>query len=87
MTNKQLLKRLQYQQNKLLNIKDYSFDVESNNSKDLGIYFYVYIHDGRKDQKIIFNDSFSITDELLNFKLCRLKDCIDGLLNNQTTRN
>ena len=39
MTNKQLLKGLQSQQNKLLNIKGYSFYLSTHNNEDIEICF------------------------------------------------
>lgn len=82
MTNKQLLKTLQCQQNRLLNIKGYSFYLSSTNSKDIGIYFNIWIHNYDKNQEIIFTNSFDIKDSSLSIKLIKLKDFIDGLLNN-----
>lgn len=81
MTNKQLLKRLQYQQNRLFDLPNYSFYLAINNSIDLGIYFNVWLHDGNKNQEIIFSNSFDIKDKLLDNKLNRLKNVIDDLLN------
>lgn len=81
MTNKQLLKRLQYQQNRLFDLPNYSFYLAINNSIELGIYFNVWIHDGNKNQEIIFTNSFDIKDKLLDNKLNRLKNIIDELLN------
>ena len=81
MTNKQLFKRLQYQQNRLFNLLNYSFYLSINNSIDLGIYFNVWLHDGNKNQEIIFTNSFDIKDILLDNKLNRLKNVIDELLN------
>lgn len=84
MTNKQLLKRLQYQQNRLFDLPNYSFYLAINNSIELGIYFSVWIHDGNKNQEIIFTNNFNIKDKLLDNKLNRLKNIIDDLLNKQT---
>lgn len=81
MTNKQLLKRLQYQQNRLFDLPNYSFYLSINNSIDIGIYFNVWLHDGNKNQEIIFTNSFDIKDKLLDNKLNRLKNIIDDLFN------
>lgn len=87
MTNKQLLKRLQYQQNRLLDIKGYSFYLSYNYSIDIDKYFTIYIHDFSKNHDIIYHENLSKTDALLGIKLSKLKDFIDGLLNNEKTRN
>lgn len=86
MTNKQLLKRLQYQQNRLLDLKGYSFYVSSSN-EDIGIYFNIWIHDCDKNHEIVFTNSFNIKDSSLTIKLIKLRDFIDGLLNNEKTGN
>ena len=82
MTDKQLLKRLQYQQNRLLNIKNYSFYLSSNNHKYIGVYFNIWIHDGNKNQEIVFTNTFDVRDASLTIKLIKLRDFIDDLLNN-----
>lgn len=87
MTNKQLLKVLQSQQNKLLNLKNYSFYLASSNNEDIGIYFNIWIHDGSKNQEIVFTNTFDIRDSSLSVKLIKLRNFIDGLLNDQKTRN
>lgn len=87
MTDKQLLKRLQYQQNRLLDIKGYSFYLSYSDALTISRYFNIYIHDGNKNHNIIYKDYFSIEDLSLNKKLSVLKDFIDGLLNNEKTRN
>ena len=87
MTNKQLLKRLQYQQNRLLDIKSYSFYLEYSDALTIDRYFAVFIHDANKNHKVIYHDYFDIKDVLLGIKLSKLKDFIDGLLNNEKTRN
>lgn len=81
MTDKQLLKRLQYQQNRLLDVKGYSFYVSSSN-EDIGMHFNVWIHDCNKCYKIVFTDCFDIKDSSLTIKLIKLRDFVDGLLNN-----
>lgn len=87
MTEKQLLKRLQYQQNRLLDIKGYSFYLSCSDAFTINRYFTIYIHDANKDHNVIYSDCFGIEDTLLGIKLSKLKDFIDGLLNNQKTRN
>ena len=87
MTNKQLLKRLQYQQNRLLDVKGYSFYLSHSDALTIDRYFTIYIHDANKCHTIIYREYFSIEDSSLNKKLSELKDFIDGLLNNQKTRN
>ena len=87
MTNKQLLKRLQYQQNRLLDIKGYSFYLSLSDGISINRYFNIYIHDINKNHNIIYNDVFEIKDFSLSLKLSRLKDFVDELLNNQKTRN
>lgn len=87
MTEKQLLKRLQYQQNRLLDTKGYSFYLSCSDSLAINRYFSIYIHNGIENHDIIYNNTFEIKDPLLNKKLSELKDFIDGLLNNQKTRN
>lgn len=82
MTDKQLLKRLQYQQNRLLDIKGYSFYLSLSDSININRYFSIYIHDVNNNHHIIYNDTFGIKDSLLTIKLSKLKDFIDGLLNN-----
>lgn len=82
MTIKQLLKRLQYQQNRLLDIKGYSFYLSYSDAVSINRYFSIYIHDGNMDHNIIYNEHFSIEDSSLNKKLSELKDFVDGLLNN-----
>lgn len=82
MTDKQLLKILQSQQNKLLNIKGYSFYLSTHNNEDIEIYFNIWIHDLNNDHNILFNETFAINDALLTIKLIKLRDFIDGLLNN-----
>ena len=87
MTNKQLLKILQCQQNRLLDLKGYSFYLSSINNEDIGTYFNIWIHDYDKNHEIIFTNTFDIRDSSLTVKLLKLKDFIDGLLNNEKTRN
>ena len=87
MTDKQLLKRLQYQQNRLLDISGYSFYLSYSDALTIDRYFNIYIHDGNKSHNIIYKDYFSTKDLLLNKKLSGLKDFIDGLLNNEKTGN
>ena len=87
MTNKQLLKKLQYQQNRLLNVKGYSFYLSYSNGIDINRSFTIYIHDGNKNQDIIYKNHFSIEDTSLNNKLSELKDFIDDLLNKESIRN
>ena len=87
MTDKQLLKRLQYQQNKLLDIKGYSFYLSLSDGIDINRYFTIYIHDISQNHKIIYHQNFGKTDALLGIKLSKLKDFIDDLLNNQKPRN
>ena len=87
MTDKQLLKRLQYQQNRLLDIKGYSFYLSYGDGLSINRYFSVYIHNGYKNHDIIYHNTFEIENLALNKKLSELKDFIDGLLNNQKTRN
>lgn len=87
MTDKQLLKILQCQQNRLLNIKGYSFYLSSTNNEDIGIYFNIWIHDCDKNHEIVFTNTFDVRDSLLTIKLIKLKSFIDELLNNRTTRN
>ena len=82
MTEKQLLKRLQYQQNRLLDIKGYSFYLSYSDALTINRYFNIYIHDANKGHDIIYTDCFSIEDTSLSNKLSKLKDFIDGLLNN-----
>ena len=43
MTEKQLLKRLQYQQNKLLDVKGYSFYLSYSDALSINRYFNIYI--------------------------------------------
>ena len=87
MTEKQLLKRLQYQQNRLLDIKGYSFYLSYSDALTINRYFNIYVHDANKNHNIIYKDCFGIEDALLGIKLSKLKDFIDGLLNDQKTRN
>ena len=87
MTNKQLLKRLQYQQNTLLDVKGYTFYLSYSDALTIDRYFNIYIHDGNKNHNIIYKDYFSTEDLSLNKKLSGLKDFIDDLLNNEKTRN
>lgn len=87
MTDKQLLKRLQYQQNRLLDIKGYSFYLSCSDDISIDRYFSIYIHDYFKNHNIIYHENFNKTDALLGIKLSKLKDFIDDLLNNQKTRN
>ena len=82
MTNKQLLKILQSQQNRLLNSKGYSFYLSSTNSENTGIHFIIWIHDSNKNQEIVFTNLFNIRDSSLTIKLIKLREFIDGLLNN-----
>ena len=87
MTNKQLLKRLQYQQNRLLDINGYSFYLSCSDVLTINRYFSIYIYDGNKNRDVIYNDTFSIEDTSLSTKLSKLKDFIDELLNEEKTRN
>ena len=87
MTNKQLFKRLSSQQNRLLDVKGYSFYLSYSDALTIDRYFNIYIHDGNKSHNIIYKDYFSTEDLLLNKKLSGLKDFIDGLLNNEKTGN
>ena len=87
MTDKQLLKRLQYQQNRLLDIKGYSFYLSLSDGISINRYFNIYIHDVNNNHHIIYNDTFEIKDSSLNTKLNKLKDFIDGLFNNEKTRD
>ena len=73
MTDKQLLKRLQYQQNRLLDIKGYSFYLSYSDGVNINRYFNIYIHDVNKNHEIIYKDSFGIEDALLGIKLSKLK--------------
>lgn len=82
MTDKQLLKRLQYQQNRLLDIKGYSFYLSYSDALTINRYFNIYVHDANNNHRIIYKDTFEIKDSSLNIKLSKLKDFIDGLLNN-----
>ena len=81
MTEKQLLKRLQYQQNRLLDIKGYSFYLACH-VLIITRYFIVFIHDANKNHNVIYKDHFTIKDLSLNKKLSELKDFVDGLFNN-----
>lgn len=82
MTDKQLLKRLQYQQNRLLDMSGYSFYLACSDKLTIDRYFTIYIHDGNKNHEIIYKDIFETEDSSLSIKLSKLKDFIDGLLNN-----
>ena len=87
MTDKQLLKRLQYQQNRLLDMSGYSFYLSLSDGISINRYFNIYIHDANNNYDIIYKDTFKIKDSSLNIKLSKLKDFIDGLLNYEKTRN
>lgn len=86
MTNKQLLKRLQYQQNKIINVEGYSFYISQTNFK-AGIYFNARISDCNDNYIVIFHELFYVEDALLGIKLEKLKDIVNDLLNNKTIRN
>lgn len=77
MTNKQLLKRIHYLQNKFIDIKGYSFHLNMNNKFEWQPSFDIFIHDS--SCAIIFHTDLNIKNENLNDKLKELKDLVDEL--------
>lgn len=77
MTNKQLYKRLVYQQNRLIDT-DYYIGLSVFNRKANGrSWFSVSI---QNNSAIIFHEYFNIQDLGLEKALRKLKDCVDGLV-------
>ena len=85
MTNKQLLKRLHYIQNKFLDIKGYSFHLHLNNKFEWQPTLDIFIHG--YDCEVLYHNNFNIEYKNINTELQELKDFTDDLFNNQKTRN
>lgn len=78
MTNEQLLKILQYQQNRLINLK-YNVVLSIHHySHDEGMFYRFAIF---KERKFIFNESYIPRDSYLTTKLEKLIQFVDELLN------
>lgn len=78
MTEKQLFKRLSSQQNRFIGLSKYSFHLTYYGNIGCNSHFTVYIHG--EDHNIIFNDMYDVLIDNLNIKLKKLKNFVDGLV-------
>ena len=67
--------------NKMLDVKGYSFYLNTTNKFEWDPTHDIFIHDSAC--YIIYHESFNIDNDNLDNKLKVLKDFVDGLLNNQ----
>ena len=85
MTEKQILKRLQYIQNKFIGVEGYSIYLSYSYKIGSFSYFDIFIHEDGGN--IIYHDTYFKTHTDTNNKLKKLKDFADDLLNNKDVRN
>ena len=78
MTEKQLFKRLSFQQNRFIGLSKYSFHLTYYGNISCNSHFTVYIHG--QDHNVIFNNSYNLLMDDINIKLKRLKDFVDELV-------
>lgn len=78
MTEKQLFKRLSFQQNRFIGLSKYSFHLAYYGNISCNSHFTIYIHG--EDHCVIFNDTYDVLINDLNIKLKRLKDFVDELV-------